>query len=93
MVQFTLPAGATDARTAVISNKIKDYFLTQEKDNVSVVFTVSGFSLSGSGQNAGMGFISLKNWSERPGSENSADAIAKRAMATFPASATRRFSR
>ena len=83
MVQFTLPAGATDARTAVISNKIKDYFLTQEKDNVSVVFTVSGFSLSGSGQNAGMGFISLKNWSERPGSENSADAIAKRAMAHF----------
>ena len=29
------------------------------------IFTVAGFSFSGSGQNAGIGFVLLKDWSER----------------------------
>ncbi|WP_440482294.1 efflux RND transporter permease subunit, partial [Serratia marcescens] len=41
------------------------------------------FGFSGSGQNAGMAFVSLKDWSQRSGSANTADAIAKRAMAHF----------
>ena len=44
-----------------------------------MIFTVDGFSFSGSGQNAGMAFVSLKNWSERKGEENTAQAIALRA--------------
>lgn len=44
-----------------------------------MIFTVEGFSFSGSGQNAGMAFVSLKNWSERKGEENTARAIALRA--------------
>ncbi len=44
-----------------------------------MIFTVEGFSFSGSGQNAGMAFVSLKNWSERKGDENTAQAIALRA--------------
>ena len=83
MVQYTLPAGATDARTSAVSDAVKDYFLTDEKANVSTIFTINGFGFSGSGQNAGMAFVSLKDWSQRPGSANTADAIAKRAMAHF----------
>jgi multidrug efflux pump len=41
----------------------------KEKANTDVIFTVEGFSFSGSGQNAGMAFVSLKNWSERKGDE------------------------
>lgn len=56
-----------------------DWFLSKEKANTNVIFTVDGFNFSGSGQNAGMAFVSLKNWSERKGAENTARAIALRA--------------
>ncbi|MCS3433788.1 efflux RND transporter permease subunit [Klebsiella sp. BIGb0407] len=79
MVQYMLPAGATNSRTAEVSKQVTDWFLTNEKDNTSVIFTVNGFSFSGSGQNAGMAFVSLKNWSERENAEDSAQAIALRA--------------
>lgn len=79
MVQYTLPAGATASRTAEVRQQVIDWFLTKEKANTNVIFTVDGFSFSGSGQNAGMAFVALKNWSLRPGEENSAQAIALRA--------------
>lgn len=44
---------------------------------------VNGFSFAGGGQNAGVGFIALKNWSDRQGAANTADAIAQRAMKQF----------
>ena len=79
MVQYTLPAGATAVRTAEVSRQVREWFLTKEKANTDVIFTIEGFSFSGSGQNAGMAFVSLKNWSERKGDENTAQAIALRA--------------
>lgn len=79
MVQYTLPAGATAVRTAEVSRQVREWFLNKEKANTDVIFTVEGFSFSGSGQNAGMAFVSLKNWSERKGTENTAQAIALRA--------------
>ncbi len=60
MVQYTLPAGATAVRTAEVRRQVTDWFLTKEKANTDVIFTVDGFSFSGSGQNAGMAFVSLK---------------------------------
>lgn len=42
-----------------------DYFLNKEKENVESILTVSGFSFTGVGQNAGLAFIKLKDWSER----------------------------
>ncbi|WJY16501.1 efflux RND transporter permease subunit [Pectobacteriaceae bacterium CE90] len=83
MVQFTLPAGATANRTDKVGKLIEHYFLTKEKKNTKAIFVITGFSFSGSGQNAGMAFVALKDWSQRPGTENSADAIAKRAMGAF----------
>ena len=75
----TLPAGATAVRTAEVRRQVTDWFLTKEKANTNVIFTVDGFSFSGSGQNAGMAFVSLKNWSQRKGDDNTAQAIALRA--------------
>lgn len=51
MVRYTLPAGATAARTAEVNRQIVDWFLINEKANTDVIFTVDGFSFSGSGQN------------------------------------------
>ncbi|MBP2197660.1 efflux RND transporter permease subunit [Pantoea cypripedii] len=85
MVQYTLAPGATENRTSEVRRQIQQYFATKEKDNVNVSMLVNGFSFAGSGQNAGVGFISLKNWSERKGAANTADAIAGRAMMNLSA--------
>lgn len=41
------------------------FFMEGEKANVDSVFSVAGFSFTGIGQNAGLAFIKLKDWSER----------------------------
>lgn len=79
MVQFTLPAGASADRTNQIRDEITHWFLTEEKANTSVIFAQTGFNFSGSGQNAGMAFVSLQPWSKRSGNNNTASAIAQRA--------------
>ena len=79
MVQFTLPAGASVSRTLEVAKRVEKHFLENEQDNVEAMFTISGFNFSGSGQNAGMAFVALKDWKERKGVENRADTIAERA--------------
>ena len=79
MVQLTLPEGASVARTLEVAKKVEQQFLTTEKNNTESIFTIAGFNFSGSGQNAGLAFVSLKDWSEREGVENRADTIAGRA--------------
>lgn len=83
MVQYQLAPGATDNRTSEVRRQVQEYFSTKEKNNVNVSMLVNGFSFAGSGQNAGIGFIALKNWSDRPGAANTANAIAARAMANL----------
>ncbi|MDO2434767.1 efflux RND transporter permease subunit [Aeromonas veronii] len=80
MSMVQLPVGATKQRTEVVLADMRDYFLKNEKDNVDSVLTVAGFSFAGSGQNAGMAFIKLKDWSERKSPDRSANAIIGRAM-------------
>lgn len=80
MSMVQLPVGASKERTEEVMTKMRDYFLEQEKDNVETVLTVAGFSFAGSGQNAGMAFIKLKDWSLRDSPERSANAIIGRAM-------------
>ncbi|MPZ43146.1 MAG: efflux RND transporter permease subunit [Betaproteobacteria bacterium] len=78
-IQFTLPPGATQQRTEAVATEIQHYFLTDEKANVSAVYTITGISRAGAGQNAGRGFIALAPWEQREGPENSASAIVQRA--------------
>lgn len=80
MLQYTLPAGATIERTEVVGKQVQKYFLETENKNTKYIFTISGFNFSGSGQNAGMAFISLNDWKDRVGVENSASSIANKAM-------------
>ncbi|WP_429145010.1 efflux RND transporter permease subunit [Aeromonas veronii] len=80
MSMVQLPVGATKQRTEVVLADMRNYFLKNEKENVDSVLTVSGFSFAGSGQNAGMAFIKLKDWSERKSPDRSANAIIGRAM-------------
>ncbi|HEY4466421.1 MAG TPA: multidrug efflux RND transporter permease subunit AcrB [Klebsiella sp.] len=78
-----LPAGATQERTQKVLDEMTDYYLTKEKNNVESVFAVNGFGFAGRGQNTGIAFVSLKDWSQRPGEENKVDAITGRAMGYF----------
>ncbi|ACL63903.1 transporter, hydrophobe/amphiphile efflux-1 (HAE1) family [Anaeromyxobacter dehalogenans 2CP-1] len=81
MVQ--LPAGATMDRTRTVMQEVTRHYLEDEKDNVEAVMAITGFSFSGRGQNAGLAFVRLKDWSERPKKEQHAPAIAGRAMRAF----------
>ena len=83
-VQYRLPPGATLGRTREIQRAIENYFLNgPESKNVGQFFTVAGGGQGLSGQNTGQAFISLAAYSERKGSQNSADAIVERATAAF----------
>tara|TARA_R110001599_G_scaffold64023_3_gene179089 strand:+ start:719145 stop:722294 length:3150 start_codon:yes stop_codon:yes gene_type:complete len=72
-----LPAGASAGRTLDVIKEVEGYYLKQPA--VEHVISILGFSFSGSGQNAALVFTPFKDWSERD-AENSADAIAGRAM-------------
>jgi multidrug efflux pump len=80
---IALPAGTTQPETLKVAQNVAQYYLDAEKNNVDFVFAVAGFSFAGSGQNTGIAFTHLKNWSERKGSYNNSDSIAKRAMGHF----------
>ncbi len=79
-VLWTAPPGATLERTRETAIKVEQHFLGTEKDNVEGLFTIGGFSFSGRGQNAGMAFVRLKDWSEREGAGQDAASVAARAM-------------
>jgi len=78
--QVQSPAGAPRARTAATLDQVRDYFLKQEGESVSSVFTLAGFNFAGRGQNAGMAFVRMKDWSLRTDPRLKAKAIAGRAM-------------
>lgn len=69
------PAGSTAGRTLETMKKIEDYFLDEQSESVEHLFTVVGFSFAGSAQNAGFGFVGLKDWSERTRPDQSVQAI------------------
>ncbi len=75
IVDIQAPAEASSDRTLQSIQQIEKIFL--EEPAVDRVIAVSGFSFSGSGQNAGLAFATLKDWSER-GPEDSANAISAR---------------
>ena len=83
MVSLQLPAGATRERTNKVIDQVEQYFLDEEKSTLSSTFLVAGFGLGSSGQNVGLGFIRLKDWSERTLDSQSVSAIRGRAMAAL----------
>ena len=81
MTLVQLPPSASLERTDKVITTMTDYFLNKEKEHVESIFTVSGFSFTGVGQNAGLAFIKLKDWSERTTPESQIGAIIQRGMA------------
>lgn len=81
MTTVQLPAGATQERTRAVMEQVEQIALQQ--DEVTNVVTVLGFSFSGRGQNMGLAFLPLKDWSERTGEGQDADSISWRLMAQF----------
>ncbi|MDD0838685.1 multidrug efflux RND transporter permease subunit [Curvibacter sp. HBC61] len=64
MVDMQLPPGATHPRTEALVKEVDQYLMA--RDGMDSAFSVLGFSFSGMGQNAALGFPSLKDWSLRP---------------------------
>ena len=83
MVSVQLPVGATRERTIEVLKQVEQYFLTEQKDSVDGLMTISGFSFSGTGQNMGMGFVKLKDWDERTSPNQKASALQAQANAAL----------
>ena len=71
-----LPAGSTMEQNHEVMDRVTDYFLSDPA--VESVFTVSGFSFAGQGQNQAMAFVKLKHWDER-GPQDAVGAVIGRA--------------
>jgi multidrug efflux pump len=82
-IQVTGPPGSTYVRTQQVLDDVADYLRKDEANNVQGVFEVNGFSFGGHGQNSGLVFVKLTDWSQRPGEANRVQAIAGRAMGRF----------
>lgn len=80
ITNIQLPAGASTGRAMEVIKQVEDYYLKHPA--VEHVVAIAGFSFSGNGQNAALVFSPLKDWKERD-SDNSADAIAAKAMGAF----------
>ena len=78
-----LPPGATAARTNDALKQVEQHFLVDEKEAVAGIFTVSGFSFAGNGQNTGLAFIKLRPWDERRDESLSVNSVTARAWAYF----------
>ena len=77
ITSLQLPTGATQERTEKALNTLVG--VAKNMPEVKDVITVSGFNfISGNGQNMGMGFIMLKDWSERTAKGSDADSVAKK---------------
>ncbi|HEX6636595.1 MAG TPA: efflux RND transporter permease subunit [Steroidobacteraceae bacterium] len=81
--QVQTPPGASKERTWAALDEAREYLLEHEKDVVEGVLTVNGFSFAGTGQNAGLIFIKLKDWEERSDDSQSMQAFLGRTNKFF----------
>jgi multidrug efflux pump len=80
LAQVQLPTGATQEQTIEVLKKMEKHFLEDESQAVESMFTVAGFSFAGRGQNSGLAFVRLKDWSERDLDKDGVQAVIGRAM-------------
>jgi multidrug efflux pump len=68
-----------------VLHDVEKYFYGHERKNVQTLFTVAGGGGGGGavGQNTGQGFLNFVPWDERPGKQNTADAVVERASGAF----------
>ncbi len=78
IVNVQLPPGATQNRTLEVMQQVEAFILKQPE--VQSMVSVLGFSFSGTGQNAALAFVTLKDWKERTGPGQTAQALAGRSF-------------
>src|SRR5690606_17822076 len=78
IANIELPAGSTANRTIEVIEKVEGFFSQQPQ--VENIITVQGFSFNGNGLNSAIAFVPLKDFSERKGKENSAQALSGKAV-------------
>jgi multidrug efflux pump len=80
LTNIQLPAGASGNRTLEVVKQVEEFYLNHPA--VEKMVAVTGFSFMGSGQNAAVSFVTLKDWSVR-GPAEAAPAVAGQAMGAF----------
>ncbi|WP_118179666.1 efflux RND transporter permease subunit [Paraburkholderia phosphatilytica] len=77
------PSGSTQETTGRTLENISHYLLNDEKSIVESVFTVNGFSFAGRGQNSGLVFVRLKDYSQRTHADQKVQALVGRMFGHF----------
>ena len=72
-----LPVGATQERTLAVVKQVEAYY--RQQPEIDDVIALTGFSFNGRGQNAGLAFARLKDWSERRSAAHRVQAVIGRA--------------
>jgi multidrug efflux pump len=80
---INLPGNSSLQATEAVVKKVTSYYTTSERKNVDIAFSISGFSFLGIGQNTGIVFVKLRDWSKRHGDVNAVPAIVQRATGAF----------
>ena len=76
MMMYQLPSGATMERSMKTVQTFEN--VVGSMPEVKHIAVISGFSFNGSGENAGMGFVTLKDWKEREGKGQDASSLAQK---------------
>jgi multidrug efflux pump len=77
-----LPPGSSMNRTSKVVEAVENHYLNDPA--VKKLTVIMGFSFGGMGENVGLSFATLKDWSER-GPEDSVEAVVARANQKFAA--------
>lgn len=78
IANIELPAGSTANRTLEVIEEVEHFF--EDQPQVRDIVTVQGFSFNGNGLNSALAFVTLKDFDQRRGEENSAQAVSQRAV-------------
>ena len=78
LANIELPAGSTANRTLEVIEEVEHFF--EDQPQVRDIVTVQGFSFNGNGLNSALAFVTLKDFDQRRGEENSAQAVSQRAV-------------
>jgi HAE1 family hydrophobic/amphiphilic exporter-1 len=73
-VQITLPPGSSNARLQPVVSQVQEYFGKQ-----SEVVAINVLTGQNGDQSSARAFVKLKDWAERPGKDQTAAAVARRA--------------
>src|SRR5512139_2301064 len=83
IAMIQLPVGSTLEQTEKVMQDLEHHFLVDQKDAVKSCGAIRGMGFAGRGQNQGLMFVKLKDWSLRQRPGLSAKDVAGKAMRAF----------